>query len=800
MIVRALPSFAGLVLVLVGAGDARGGSPDASLLLEPGNERLRDALGGRDAVGRLVAPAGSQLACPVPRSPRELLLAKARVPGARVEIDAPLHTLLDRAAEAVVHPRTRGAAGPSGRGVVVGVVDTGFDLAHADLRDAAGHTRARWVLDLTASPRGVFADLEARFGVRDAQGNLVRGAVLDARAIDEALTSERSPVGDEEGHGTHVASLAAGSPPGGAFVGMAPGADLVLVRVAGGAYPDITAEAITQAAAFVFDRAAASGSPAVLNLSIGSDFGPHDGTLAWEQALAAHVGATKPGRAIVVAAGNGGRIANGVHQTVALSSRETVVPLALGTVKEGVVRVWATAAPGSTMRIGVRVDDARLAIAPLAYGHARTENGASLATAVLHGANGSAEIPRGSSSAIVLVTGRFGTAPRVVVEGEGRADLWFDAAAFRAQGGAGFRDGVRAGTITEPAVHPALLAVGCTVSRSRWSSVSGNGPFGFSEPQLDEAGGTTLAPLRMRAVEDGSVCDFSALGPTMRGDAKPDILAPGLAIAGAMSAMARPGTLGSMFTATCAAPGGVLDSRCLQADATHGFAFGTSMAAPLVAGAIALLFEDHAQMTSEDVRRALQASAHRPRRGSASEASAFPGELDVSAALAFAAAGATPCAVSADRSWLAPSQPFVAATGTEGVRVRVQARCADGSSARLAAGDVVVRGYLGGAGPGARIDAERMEDGLYRFPALAGRAGAVLTVRAEVTGEPIAPPLDLPVGAGAWDARYGLALAPSCTLHAMRARSTHGAGATAVLGSFVLAASLGCRRLRRRPQ
>ena len=728
---------------------------------------------------------------PAPRTRSAILAERARHPGARVEVDAPLYPMLDRATLAVAHPRLRGTATRTGRGVVVGVVDTGFDLAHADLRDRGGRTRVRWVLDLTQAPRGVHADLEARFGLRDSQGAIQRGAVFDAAMIDEALTSERSPVGDDEGHGTHVASLAAGSPPSGAFEGIAPEAELVLVRVAGGAFPDITAHAITQAAAFVFDRADATSRAAVLNLSIGTDFGPHDGSLAWERALAAHVGDGKPGRAIVVAAGNGGRIANGVHQAVALSERETAVPLALGGAREGVVRVWATAAPGSTLRIGVRVDEARLSIPPLARGYARAENGEALATAVLHGSDGSEEIPSASRSAIVLVSGRFGSAPRVVVEGEGRADLWFDAGAFRGQGAAGFRDGVRAGTITEPAVHPALLAVGCTVSRATWSSVSGNGPFGFSEPVLDARSGTTLTPLRMNSVADGAVCDFSAAGPNMLGDAKPDVLAPGVAVVGAMSSMARPGTLGSMFTATCMAPGGILDSRCLQADLSHGFAFGTSMAAPIVAGAVALLFEARPSLTAGDVRRVLQGSVHRPRSGSASDPTAFPGELDIEAALELALAGGAveTCAASPERSWVAPAQPYVAATGTEGLRVRVQARCADGSPAHVVADHASVYGVLD---DGERIDGERIETGLYRFRALPGCVGKSLTIHAERDGQSLAPAIVLPVGSGPWDARYGVTLARSCSVGSVR-DATH-AGDRVALGF----AALGLVAARRR--
>jgi hypothetical protein len=262
-------------------------------------------------------------------------------------------------------------------------------------------------------------------------------------------------------------------------------------------------------------------------------------------------------------------------------------------------------------------------------------------------------------------------------------------------------------------------------------------------------------------VSDGDVCDFSGLGPTMTGTAKPDVLAPGLAIAGAMSSMARPGTLGSMFTATCAGPGGVLDSRCLQADLTHGLAFGTSMAAPIVAGAIALLFEARPSLTSDAVRRALQASAHAPRRGSASDANAFPGELDIAAALALVTQEHAPCSARSERSWLAPAQPYVAATGSEGLRVRVQARCDDGSPALAALDQAVVYGVLD---DGVRVEGEQVEEAVFRFASLPGRAGATLTVRAELNGAVLAPAIALPVGSGPWDARYGIALAPSCAV------------------------------------
>src|SRR6185312_11665487 len=110
-----------------------------------------------------------------------------------------------------------------------------------------------------------------------------------------------------EGHGTHVTSIAAGN--GGisihakpTYAGVAPGATLIIANPSsGGGFFDAD---VLRAANFIFNRADALQQPVVCNLSLGGDFGPHDGTTALEKGLSAMVGDDKPGRAIVVAAGN----------------------------------------------------------------------------------------------------------------------------------------------------------------------------------------------------------------------------------------------------------------------------------------------------------------------------------------------------------------------------------------------------------------------------------------------------------------------------------------------------------------
>ena len=110
-----------------------------------------------------------------------------------------------------------------GEGATVCVIDTGIDLNHRDFLDEAGATRVRWLLDLDASPRGLHATLEREGGA------VWSDAEIDAaRAAGDAL-----PV-DWHGHGTVVASAAAGDDSDdatlGSEAGVAPRARLVIVR------------------------------------------------------------------------------------------------------------------------------------------------------------------------------------------------------------------------------------------------------------------------------------------------------------------------------------------------------------------------------------------------------------------------------------------------------------------------------------------------------------------------------------------------------------------------------------------
>src|SRR5580658_9633721 len=295
-------------------------------------------------------------------------------PDLPIEVAPPLRLLLDTATSLVRVPTPAllarevavSGAPPSraldGSGVVVGLADTGIDLTHPDFLDASGRTRVAWLLDLGAPPRGKWPALEQAYGATDpTSGALTSGAVWSADDINGALSTGQaaSLPQDTVGHGTLVTSCAAGNGSGGKSVyrGVAPGATLVVARIVDSNGNLLGNDDILRAIQFLYDQADALHMPVVVSLSVGTDFGPHDGTLAWEQALASHVGPDAPGHVLVAAVGNSGSIAHAdapVHENVDVSGGETTrVPIATLGAENGGVDVWVAMHTGAVIRVGL---------------------------------------------------------------------------------------------------------------------------------------------------------------------------------------------------------------------------------------------------------------------------------------------------------------------------------------------------------------------------------------------------------------------------------------------------------------
>jgi subtilisin family serine protease len=183
-----------------------------------------------------------------------------------------------------------------GNGVVIGVIDTGIDWRHGAFRKPDGSSRVIAVWDQQAS--GPVP------GTVAGPGGL--GVVYNDFAHPENGPNLDS---DDEGHGTHVAGIAAGNggpaccfASGGTYIGIAPEASLVVVRLHSGGGELGASINLINAIDFIF-HGPTLGKAAVVNISLGVNRGPHDGTTAVEQAIDTFI-AGQTGRAIVVGAGN----------------------------------------------------------------------------------------------------------------------------------------------------------------------------------------------------------------------------------------------------------------------------------------------------------------------------------------------------------------------------------------------------------------------------------------------------------------------------------------------------------------
>lgn len=195
-----------------------------------------------------------------------------------------------------------------GAGVVVGIVDFGGDFAHRNFRKANGKTRllAIWDQAGVAQPNSPF-----NYGRLYTQQEI--NAALQSPDPYAALGYGPRPdtLWERGSHGTHVMDIAAGNGSGSGWAGVAPNADLVFVEASANDIawqgPDVVKNSfgdsvqMLEAIRFIFDLA--GDRPCVVNLSLGTNGGPHDGSSLVEQGIDAMV-SEKPNRAVVIAASN----------------------------------------------------------------------------------------------------------------------------------------------------------------------------------------------------------------------------------------------------------------------------------------------------------------------------------------------------------------------------------------------------------------------------------------------------------------------------------------------------------------
>lgn len=180
----------------------------------------------------------------------------------------------------------------TGKGVIVGIMDQGIDFNHPDFKFANGKTRVLRYWDHTVNA----TNPPLPYGY---------GTLWDSTAINNGTCTSLET---GTAHGTTVSGMAVGNARANSKnIGAAPESDIIVVETDFN-LPNWTLS-IADACDYIFKVADSLGKPAVINLSLGSYLGSHDGRDPAAELMDSLLDAKK-GRIIACAAGNAGNRGN----------------------------------------------------------------------------------------------------------------------------------------------------------------------------------------------------------------------------------------------------------------------------------------------------------------------------------------------------------------------------------------------------------------------------------------------------------------------------------------------------------
>jgi subtilisin family serine protease len=455
-----------------------------------------------------------------------------------------------------------------GTGVLLGVLDSGIDYTHDDFRTSATNSRLLALFDYSQGATGA----ECRPGQLD------------------SLTCPEIDGTGGFGHGTHVTGIASGNgrrnPQ---YVGMAPEADLLFVKgmrsaQSSGGFLDSD---VVNGVAWMLNKALALGRPIAINLSLGGQFGAHDGTSLQERFMDRFAG---PGRIIVAAAGNSGD--ETIHASYPVEGTDYNTALETGLVlgaPAGIVDIWAPQA--SNFSVGVVVYDAgnvstpRFVSTAAAPGQLVTQNATGIGGTygkITIDARTTTDPNNGARNVVIQIEPVAGGVDpstklwSVYTFGTGTFDMWCATRAIFFPPGlnvpAWFRAGDSLKTIGMPATAKRILCIGSHVTKTAWVDIDG-------------------VPRTQPNATLDAISRFSSLGPSRDGRVLPNLTAPGEAI---ISALSKDYPADRQFIVQ---GGGYQEQQ------------GTSQAAPHITGIATLMLQRDPSLTPENVRSILQQSA-----------------------------------------------------------------------------------------------------------------------------------------------------------------------------------------------
>ncbi len=457
-----------------------------------------------------------------------------------------------------------------GKGVIVAIYDTGIDWKHLDFRDPDDPTKSRilriWDQTITAT------------GTEAPPAGFSYGVEYTKAHLDDELDGTPTNFvreADINGHGTHVAGTAAGNGVafvGRKFAGMAPEADIVIIKGGDGSFPITNSvDAIT----YLQGLANTLGRPVVLNMSIGGLAGAHDGTRPHE--LAADIfTASGPGRVIVISAGNDNQTL--VHRQVTLPASGSVpITFSVPAVTSGAdlfrFRTYAYDANGLSATVTVPGGQTVTAAADQSvfgdvissafrvylYNQVDPVNGHRYVE--IYVARLTTGVSPGGTWTLTLNND-------VAISRTFHGWINYKNSAFSAVTVAGGDNNYMVGS---PGTATSAITVASYVGRHAWYSPAGNYSY------------TT-------AIQD-SISLFSSMGPRRDNVLKPDVAAVGQAVVSCLSSTITP-------TASDVVEPGLYQKNQ-----------GTSMSAPVVTGSVALLLQANPTATYAQIKAAIANTA-----------------------------------------------------------------------------------------------------------------------------------------------------------------------------------------------
>ena len=224
-----------------------------------------------------------------------------------------------------------------GRGVLIAILDSGIDYAHPAFLNTDGTSRIVALWDQTIDAGKQFSSPDGFF----------TGSEFTKADIDEALRQSEEadrfrivPSVDVNGHGTAVASIAAGSRDQNnpANAGVADQCDLLVVKL-GVPRKDSFPRTIElmRGLYYVLQKSIQLNQPLVVNLSFGHTYGSHQGNSLLEEYINYIAGIWKN----VICIGSGNEGAAGGHYFGVLNQSNLSVELAVGEFENSLnIQLW----------------------------------------------------------------------------------------------------------------------------------------------------------------------------------------------------------------------------------------------------------------------------------------------------------------------------------------------------------------------------------------------------------------------------------------------------------------------------